>query len=225
VACRILGRCFRRSSCDTTCSTVAESSAVAAPSLNAEHSRSVAVPSCARSSCIVVVIPRNLDQGYDSSAVASIRNHSTRKGETETLPVESVSRRVGECGQCGQHGPRDYHWAPRADPQRLGARRRHWLLARRSISDPSRIAYYLCYGRAGEDADNAKPYQAEQRTYDSSGAEDTPIFPVLDKAKRRPEHSTGRICQERRNGPATRRRVMTIGARRSGEVEIGYQLS
>ncbi len=47
----------------------------------------------------------------------------------------------------GAHGPREYDWA------RIGVRiawpagRGNWLLARRSISDPTEIAYYVCYGR------------------------------------------------------------------------------
>ena len=47
----------------------------------------------------------------------------------------------------GAHGPREYHWA--RIPVRAGAwrpGRGHWLLARRSISDPDKIAYYACYG-------------------------------------------------------------------------------
>jgi SRSO17 transposase len=49
------------------------------------------------------------------------------------------------CG-AGAHGPRVYDWA------RVGIRigwragRGHWLLARRSVDDPSEIAYYICYG-------------------------------------------------------------------------------
>ena len=46
----------------------------------------------------------------------------------------------------GAHGPREYHWAriPVRTAWRPG--RGHWLLARRSISDPAEIAYYACYG-------------------------------------------------------------------------------
>ncbi len=46
----------------------------------------------------------------------------------------------------GAHGPRDYEWA--RVPIRIGwaPGRGHWLLARRSISDPDEIAYYVCYG-------------------------------------------------------------------------------
>jgi SRSO17 transposase len=46
----------------------------------------------------------------------------------------------------GAHGPREYDWA--RVPIRISWRagRGHWLLARRSISDPTEIAYYVCYG-------------------------------------------------------------------------------
>ncbi len=42
--------------------------------------------------------------------------------------------------------PARVHWArvPVRIRQRPG--RGHWLLARRSISDPGEIAYYACYG-------------------------------------------------------------------------------
>ena len=46
----------------------------------------------------------------------------------------------------GAHGPREFGWA--RIPVRHGwqSGRGHWLLARRSISDPAEIAYYACYG-------------------------------------------------------------------------------
>jgi hypothetical protein len=46
----------------------------------------------------------------------------------------------------GAHGPREYHWT--RIPVRTGWKRGrgHWLLARRSLSDPGEIAYYACYG-------------------------------------------------------------------------------
>jgi hypothetical protein len=46
----------------------------------------------------------------------------------------------------GAHGPREYDWA--RIPVRPGWRpgRGRWLLARRSLSDPEKIAYYACYG-------------------------------------------------------------------------------
>src|SRR5205814_3591058 len=52
------------------------------------------------------------------------------------------------CGD-GAHGPRRYDWAATPIHRDLGLERRGWVLARRSISDPTDIAYYLCYGPAG----------------------------------------------------------------------------
>lgn len=48
----------------------------------------------------------------------------------------------------GAHGPREYDWARRQIDGTWRAGRGHWLLARRSISDPTEIAYYICYGPA-----------------------------------------------------------------------------
>lgn len=50
------------------------------------------------------------------------------------------------CGD-GAHGPRVYDWVavdirPLREPG-VG----HWLLARRSISDPDELAYYICFGQ------------------------------------------------------------------------------
>nr|GLK40899.1 transposase [Rhodococcus wratislaviensis] len=51
------------------------------------------------------------------------------------------------CGD-GAHGPRLYDWAV-VDIRPLRERGRgHWLLARRSITEPDEIAYYICYGPA-----------------------------------------------------------------------------
>ncbi|MGW1682910.1 IS701 family transposase [Saccharopolyspora sp. NPDC002376] len=46
----------------------------------------------------------------------------------------------------GSHGPREFDWArlPLHADARSG--RGRWLLARRSISKPDEIAYYICYG-------------------------------------------------------------------------------
>jgi SRSO17 transposase len=54
------------------------------------------------------------------------------------------------CGN-GAHGQRLYDWAaidirPWREPDRG-----YWLLARRSITDPDEMAYYLCYGPADTD--------------------------------------------------------------------------
>ncbi|MFD5088897.1 IS701 family transposase [Kitasatospora sp. NPDC058406] len=61
------------------------------------------------------------------------------------LPRQKWKRR--SCGD-GAHGLRIYDWA------RIEVRpwhrpdRRHWVLARRSITDPTRIAYYIAYAPA-----------------------------------------------------------------------------
>jgi SRSO17 transposase len=48
----------------------------------------------------------------------------------------------------GAKGPRLYHWA-RAPIRPLEDTRSYWLLARRSLSDPGDVAYYLCFGPEG----------------------------------------------------------------------------
>jgi SRSO17 transposase len=56
------------------------------------------------------------------------------------------------CGD-GAHGQRIYDWAV-VDIRPL--RRQewgHWLLARRSLTDPTDIAYYVCFGPAGTTID------------------------------------------------------------------------
>ncbi len=53
---------------------------------------------------------------------------------------------VSSSSGAGAHGRRDYDWA--RVPIRIGWEPGcgHWLLARRSITDPGEIAYYVCYG-------------------------------------------------------------------------------
>ncbi len=46
----------------------------------------------------------------------------------------------------GAHGPREYDWARLPIRIEWMPGRGHWVLARRSISDPEQIAYYVCYG-------------------------------------------------------------------------------
>jgi SRSO17 transposase len=48
----------------------------------------------------------------------------------------------------GSKGPRLYHWA-RAAIRPLEDTRSYWLLVRRSLTDPTDLAYYLCYGPEG----------------------------------------------------------------------------
>ncbi|MDQ0993897.1 hypothetical protein QFZ74_005125 [Streptomyces sp. V3I7] len=51
-------------------------------------------------------------------------------------------------GGQGAHGERIYDWARVAIRPCWEDGFGHWVLARRSISDPTEIAYYVCYGPA-----------------------------------------------------------------------------
>jgi SRSO17 transposase len=63
-------------------------------------------------------------------------------------PLSAWKRR--SCGD-GVKGPRLYDWALASLPDTGTAEHGHarWLLIRRSISDPTELAYYLCYGPTG----------------------------------------------------------------------------
>jgi SRSO17 transposase len=62
------------------------------------------------------------------------------------LPAGAWKRR--SCG-AGAHGPRVYDWAWTPIRRDFGGQRRGWVLARRSVSGPAGIAYYVCYGPRG----------------------------------------------------------------------------
>ncbi len=49
----------------------------------------------------------------------------------------------------GAKGPRLYHWARAAVRPLEDTGMGYWLLVRRSLSEPSDLAYYLCFGPAG----------------------------------------------------------------------------
>ncbi|MDH6283994.1 IS701 family transposase [Prescottella agglutinans] len=70
-----------------------------------------------------------------------------RRAHTVIADVPPTGWQRLSCGD-GAHGPRLYDWAV-VDIRPLRERGRgHWLLARRSITDPHEIAYYICYGPA-----------------------------------------------------------------------------
>ncbi len=58
------------------------------------------------------------------------------------LPARSWRRM--SCGD-GAHGPRVHDWARVPIRPWWAPGSGHWLLARRSITDPTEIAYYICY--------------------------------------------------------------------------------
>lgn len=62
------------------------------------------------------------------------------------LPRQAWKRLSG--GQ-GSHGERIYDWARVAIRPVWENGFGHWVLARRSVSDPTEIAYYVCYGPVG----------------------------------------------------------------------------
>jgi SRSO17 transposase len=62
------------------------------------------------------------------------------------LPRQAWKRLSG--GQ-GSHGERIYDWARVAIRPVWENGSGHWVLARRSVSDPTEIAYYVCYGPVG----------------------------------------------------------------------------
>jgi len=60
----------------------------------------------------------------------------------ETLPAQAWKK---ISAGAGAKGPRLYHWA-RAAIRPLEDTESYWLLVRRSLSDPTDLAYYLCHG-------------------------------------------------------------------------------
>ncbi|KIQ64612.1 endonuclease DDE [Kitasatospora griseola] len=61
------------------------------------------------------------------------------------LPRQKWKRR--SCGE-GAHGPRVYDWARVEVRPWRRPDRRHWVLARRSITDPTKVAYCIAYAPA-----------------------------------------------------------------------------
>ncbi|MBB6038035.1 SRSO17 transposase [Phytomonospora endophytica] len=78
-----------------------------------------------------------------SDEVTGIDLSISRADATITALPARAWRRLS--AGAGAHGLRDYHWAMvPIRPWRPG--RGHWLLARRSITRPEQIAYYVCFG-------------------------------------------------------------------------------
>lgn len=92
-------------------------------------------------------------QDQDVSYVMAIRCSDTlttpageRRADDLIAAVSPRSWQQISAG-AGAHGPREYDWA-RIAVRRAGCKpgRGHWLLARRSLSNPEQVAYYACYG-------------------------------------------------------------------------------
>jgi SRSO17 transposase len=72
---------------------------------------------------------------------------TTRVDELVARVPAGAWRRLS-CGD-GAHGPRRYDWARLRIRREFPHGRHGWVMARRSISDPTKISYYLCFGRRG----------------------------------------------------------------------------
>jgi SRSO17 transposase len=74
--------------------------------------------------------------------------HTTTRVDHLIATVRPGAWRRTSCGD-GAHGPRRYDWAAVPIRRPFAHGRRGWVLARRSITDPSEIAYYVCFGPRG----------------------------------------------------------------------------
>jgi hypothetical protein len=82
-----------------------------------------------------------------SQAVISMELRQ-RRAHTVIAEVDPDAWHRISCGD-GAHGLWIYDWAVAEIRPLRNPRYGHWLLARRSISDPAEIAYYVCFGPAG----------------------------------------------------------------------------
>ena len=87
--------------------------------------------------------------------MATRRDDEVPSGLLTTTPVEQLIARVRpgawrrvSCGD-GAHGPRVYDWTSVPIRRAFAHGRRGWVLARRSITKPDEIAYYVCFGARG----------------------------------------------------------------------------
>ncbi|WIX83962.1 IS701 family transposase [Amycolatopsis carbonis] len=92
-------------------------------------------------------------EAHDAAHVLATKVNDTlvTTGGTETRADELIADLPARAWRrlsvgAGAHGPREYDWA--RVPIRIGWQpgRGHWLLARRKVTDPTEIAYYVCYG-------------------------------------------------------------------------------
>ena len=70
-----------------------------------------------------------------------------RRAHTVIAELDASAWQRLSCGD-GAHGPRVYDWAAAPIRPIREPGRGHWLLARRSLTYPDEIAYYICYGPA-----------------------------------------------------------------------------
>jgi SRSO17 transposase len=87
--------------------------------------------------------------------MATRRDDEVASGLYTTTRVDSLIGKLPagawrrmSCGD-GAHGPRVYDWASIPIRRVFPHGRRGWVLARRSIRDPSEISFYVCFGKRG----------------------------------------------------------------------------
>lgn len=83
----------------------------------------------------------------DEQVVAGRCRTARRIDQVVAAQPQRAWRRLS-CGD-GAHGPRRYDWIMLPWRRQFPHGRRGWVLARRSITDPTEIAYYLCHGPRG----------------------------------------------------------------------------
>jgi SRSO17 transposase len=74
--------------------------------------------------------------------------HTKTRVDTLIAKLPAGAWRRRSCGD-GAHGPRFYDWVSVPIRRAFAHGRRGWVLARRSISEPTEIAYYVCFGKRG----------------------------------------------------------------------------
>ncbi|MFD4723040.1 IS701 family transposase [Streptomyces sp. NPDC058423] len=110
--------------------------------------------------------PRTRHTGRSSAFARGWKNARWRtcwppRSTTPSPPPTAATARVDELiaalpkqawkrisAGAGAHGQRIYHWARVAIRPVWEGGYGHWVLARRSLADPTEIAYYICYGPA-----------------------------------------------------------------------------
>jgi SRSO17 transposase len=84
----------------------------------------------------------------DEQVIAGRATTAVRRIDEVITAQPDRSWKRYSCGD-GAHGPRRYDWTATPIRRTFPPGRRGWVLARRSLGDPTEIAYYLCYGPAG----------------------------------------------------------------------------
>lgn len=89
----------------------------------------------------VLAVPRNQKTPTEGGAA---------RADTLAARAPELAWKRRSCGD-GVKGPRMYDWAVATLPDTGTAEHGYarWLLIRRSITDPTELAYYLCHGPAG----------------------------------------------------------------------------